>query len=417
MAPSPSFFLIFSIFFVLFHAAPSFQLQLNTLDIAALLAIKNTLTDVPGTHFFSTWDFASPRPCSAFAGVICSLDDSSPNPTLRVTSLILGTGLSDSPGLAGSLSASLSNLTQLTQLVLYAGLVTGPIPPQLGNLINLRVLSLTNNRLTGPIPASLSSLHNLHNLDLSFNQLSGSIPPGIAHLDQLKVLILASNMLSGELPKFPASQELFHIDVKRNKIWGRLPSSMPVSVRYLSVSENRMWGPINGLESLSELVYLDLSMNQFSGPIPKSLFHSRLNSMLLQRNNFSGGVPTDASSTSYAQGSIVDLSHNLLTGELSPILAGVETLFLNNNRLIGRVPDEYVNSISRGDTKTLYLQHNYISDFPMQSGLALPDSVSLCLSYNCMVPPVGLAACPASAGGQLSRPAYECSVYNNGTAP
>ncbi|KAJ9705950.1 hypothetical protein PVL29_003862 [Vitis rotundifolia] len=403
MAPSPSsspsFLLIFSIFFVLFHAAPSFQLQLNSLDISALLAIKNTLTDVPGTHFFSSWDFASPRPCSTFAGVICSLDNSSPNPTLRVTSLTLGTGLSDSPGLAGSLSASLSNLTQLTQLVLYAGLVTGPIPPQLGNLINLRVLSLTNNRLTGPIPASLSSLHNLHTLDLSFNQLSGSIPPGIAHLDQLKVLILASNILSGELPKFPAIQELFHIDVKRNKLWGRLPSSMPVSLRYLS------------------LVYLDLSMNQFSGPIPKALFHSRLNSMLLQRNNFSGGVPTAASSTSYAQGSIVDLSHNLLTGELSPILAGVETLFLNNNRLIGRVPDEYVNSISRGDTKTLYLQHNYISDFPMQSGLALPDSVSLCLSYNCMVPPVGLAACPASAGGQLSRPAYQCSVYNNGTAP
>ncbi|RVX03576.1 hypothetical protein CK203_027912 [Vitis vinifera] len=258
-------------------------------------------------------------PCSAFAGVICSLDDSSPNPTLRVTSLILGTGLSDSPGLAGSLSASLSNLTQLTQLVLYAGLVTGPIPP-----------SSETSSTSESSPSPTTRLY----------------PPGIAHLDQLKVLILTSNMLSGELPKFPASQELFHIDVKRNKIWGQLPSSMPVSVRYLSVSENRMWGPINGLESLSELVYLDLSMNQFS----------------------------------------------------------VETLFLNNNRLIGRVPDEYVNSISRGDTKTLYLQHNYISDFPMQSGLALPDSVSLCLSYNCMVPPVGLRRVrPARAGSSHGR--------------
>lgn len=420
MAPSlsPIFIYHLLVLLLLLHsAAPSFQLQLHPQDAAALLAVKDSLVDLPGTHFFSTWDFASPRPCSTFAGLTCSLDDSSPPPSLRVTTLILGTGLSDSLGLAGSLSASLSGLTHLTQLVLNAGLVTGPIPPNIGNLVDLRVLSLTNNRLTGPIPASFASLRNLHTLDLSFNQLSGSIPPGITGLGELKVLILASNMLSGQLPEFPASQALFHVDMKRNKVWGRLPETMPVSLRYLSVSENRMWGPINGLESLSELVYLDLSMNQFSGPIPRSLFHSRLTSMLLQRNNFSGGVPPAASPTPYGQGSVVDLSHNFLSGELSPILAGAETLFLNNNRLTGRVPDEYVTAVSAGDTKTLYLQHNYISEFPMQSGMALPDSVSLCLSYNCMVPPVGLGACPASAGEQLSRPAYQCAVYNNGTAP
>ncbi|KAK9270662.1 hypothetical protein L1049_026244 [Liquidambar formosana] len=412
--------LLLLIFLLFYYARPSLQQQqrqkISAVDLAALLAIKNSLTDIPGTDFFSSWAFTSSDPCSSFSGITCSLDPSTL--TLRVTSLTLGTGLSDSPGLAGSLSPSLSNLSELTQLVLFPGIVTGPIPLQLGTLKNLRVISLTTNRLTGPIPTTISTLQNLHTLDLSYNQLIGSIPPRLTELPQLKVLILASNRLSGALPS--VSTQLLHLDLKKNGFFGRLPPSLPSSLRYLSVSENSMWGPLNVLESLSELVYLDLSMNQFSGTIPDSLFHSTLSSMLLQRNNLSGGLPprpitaVDGTS-SYGEGSIVDLSHNFLTGELSDILTGVESLFLNNNRLIGTVPEEYVKNVYRGSTKTLYLQHNYISGFLVQPGLGLPDSVSLCLSYNCMVPPVGLMACPASAGGQLSRPKNQCSVFNNGS--
>ncbi|GMP67142.1 hypothetical protein CsSME_00027231 [Camellia sinensis var. sinensis] len=392
------------------------QQQISTVDLSALHEIKNSLTELRGTDFFSTWDFTLPDPCSTFTGITCS----TVNNLKRVTSLTLGTGLSDSPGLAGSLSPSLSNLTELTQLILFSGIVTGPIPPQLGTLKNLRVISLTNNRLTGPIPASISALPNLHTLDLSYNQLTGSVPLDLSGLTQLKVLILASNRLSGNIPKLlPA--ELLHLDLKNNMFSGLLPKQLPLSLRYLSVSGNEMWGPLNnGLQSLSELVYLDLSMNHFSGTIPISLFRPTLSSMLLQRNNLSGvvphTVPISSSSSSYGQGSIVDLSHNSLDGELSGALAGVESLFLNNNRLIGTVPVEYVECVLNRSTKTLYLQHNYITKFPMMAGTALPDSVSVCLSYNCMVPPVGLVACPTTAGGQLSRPMHQCAVFNNSTS-
>ncbi|KAI9154267.1 hypothetical protein LWI28_023562 [Acer negundo] len=363
---------------VLLHiVCPSLQYRIDhdqkisAVDLAALASIKATLTDIPGTHFFSTWDFTSPDPCSTFSGVTCSFN--------RVTILQLGTGLSDSPGLAGSLSPSISNLTELTQLLLFPGLVTGPIPPQLARLTSLRVISLTNNRLTGSIPTSFSSLKNLHTLDLSYNQLTGSVPPGLTELPQLKILILASNMISGELAR--VSTQLLHLDMKKNKLTGPLrSSSLPLSLRYLSLSENMMWGPLNGLLSISELVYLDLSMNQFSGPIPASLFNPTLSSLFLQRNNLSGVIPSrtldPTSSSSYGEGSIVDISHNLLTGQLSTVLAGVESLF------------------------------------PLEAGFALPDTASLCLSYNCMVPPIGLKlmACPASAGGLLSRPPSQCSV-------
>lgn len=397
------------------------QGMISAVDLSALREIKNSLTDITSNipnAFFTSWDFTASDPCSSFAGITCS----SFIIPKRVTTLTLGTGLSNSPGLAGTLSPAISNLSELTQLVLFTGIVTGPIPSQLGTTLKkLSVISLSNNRLTGSIPTSIFTLPNLHTLDLSHNQLTGTIPGSISELSSLKVVILGSNKLSGEIPSLPA--ELLHLDLSNNELSGMLPKKirMPLTLRYLSVSGNRLWGPLSNLESLSELVFLDLSMNRFSGTIPSSLFRSSLSSMFLQRNNLTGGVPQPLPSfatTIYGPGSTVDLSHNSLTGELTNTLVGVETLFLNNNLFTGAVPKDYVDSLYSGNTRTLYLQHNYIADFPVKEGLALPDSVALCLSYNCMVPPVpvGFMACPASAGGQISRPANQCSAFNTSMA-
>lgn len=182
-----------------------------------------------------------------------------------------------------------------------------------------------------------------------------------------------------------------------------------------------MWGPLtNGtLESLSDLEFLDLSMNKFTGPVPAQLFFKpMLSSLFLQRNYLSGGLPLKPKDGepligSNGQESIVDLSHNLISGELSTVFDGVESLFLNNNRLIGKVPEEYVKSVCSGNTRTLYLQHNYFTGIPLNEGTVLPDTVSLCLSYNCMEPPAKLMTCPGNAGEELSRPAAQCSVFNN----
>ncbi|KAI4308606.1 hypothetical protein L6164_031662 [Bauhinia variegata] len=397
--------------------------KVHPFDLEALFSIKNSLTEVSPTQaFFSTWNFTGPDPCSTFSGVTCALDTSLKPPALRVSILTLGTGLSDSIGLAGSVPDSISKLAKLTQLILSPGIVTGSIPPQLGKLSELRVISLANNRLTGVIPVTIASLRNLHTLDLSHNQLTGSIPPGLTQLPELKILILSSNSITGRVPGM--SSQLLHLDLKKNKLFGPLPPSLPSSLCYLSLSENGLTGPLNGLESLSELAFLDLSMNQFSGPIPAPLFSSpTLSSLLLQRNNLSGGVPQVdprkrplISSPSYGQGSIVDLSHNFLTGELSTVLAEVESLFLNNNRLIGTVPKEYVKGVYNGNTRTLYLQHNYFTGFPMDEGEKLPDTASLCLSYNCMAMPVELMTCPASAGAPISRPTAQCAMFNYGNS-
>ncbi|KAL3624654.1 hypothetical protein CASFOL_031322 [Castilleja foliolosa] len=394
-----SILILFYFFFPTTHSSTT----INPTDLAALRRIRDSLTEIPSAvaSFFSTWNFSS-DPCSSFAGVTCSPISG------HVTTLSLGTGLSDSPGLAGTLSPAIAQLSELTQLILFAGIVTGPIPLHLGSLRNLKVISLTNNRLTGEIPIEIFRLPSLHTIDLSRNQLSGTIPPAMPAMNQLKVVVLASNKLSGRIPRvFP--DQIFHLDLSNNFFSGELPWRMPVALRYLSVANNRMWGSIDGLDPLQELAYVDLSVNEFSGPIPGSLFRPSVTSMLLQRNNFTGRVPQSPPWPC----STVDLSHNSLTGELSAALAGAETLFLNNNRLNGVVPNDYVESVKRATMRTLYLQHNYLTGFPMDAGSTLPDTAAVCVSYNCMVaPPVGLAACPASAGEQLSRPADQCSVFH-----
>ncbi|MFS7901129.1 putative non-specific serine/threonine protein kinase [Helianthus anomalus] len=133
-----------------------------------------SLADVKAGSFFSTWNFSSPEnACSSFAGVPCA----NVNNNLRVVSLYLGIGLSDSPGLGRMISdTGLYELTELTQLVLFLGIVTGFILSEIGHpLKNLRVISLTNNRLTGAIPESISELKNVHTLDLSHSKLTGKL--------------------------------------------------------------------------------------------------------------------------------------------------------------------------------------------------------------------------------------------------
>nr|XP_043629218.1 receptor protein-tyrosine kinase CEPR1-like [Erigeron canadensis] len=408
-----------SLTLLIISISPSSQQQISTVDLNALQQLTYTLTDLKKSNgFFSSWDFTSPENiCTSFAGVTCSVV----NGETRVTSLFLGTGLSDSPGLAGTISdTAIYQLTELTQFILYPGIVTGFIPESIGfRLPNLRVLSLTNNRLTGSIPESITELKKLHTLDLSHNRLTGVIPAILtSSLLELRVLVLSFNNLAGEIPEFSDESRLIHLDLRSNLLSGTLPETTPFTLRYLSLSSNGLWGPIENLiKSSSYLVYLDLSMNKFSGPIPDSLFRcSFLSSMYLQRNNFSGELRLSSPlpAVFLGPGSTVDLSHNFLSGEIPEFLSGVETLFLNNNRFAGKVPESYVGNVIAGKMRTLYLQHNYLAGFPMKESV-VPDGVALCLSYNCMVPPaVGLTACPASAGGPVSRPVRQCSVFSNG---
>ncbi|KAJ4772962.1 Leucine-rich repeat (LRR) family protein [Rhynchospora pubera] len=369
---------------------------LDPVDFLALQSIRKSLDDMPGSNFFEAWDFTA-DPCG-FPGVFCAGD--------RVQALALGDPRAGSPGLMGRLDLAIGRLSALSELSLVPGRVTGSIPDTIASLTNLRFLALSKNFLSGSVPDSIGSLSNLHTLDLSFNQLTGTIPQSIANLPSLANLVLCHNQLSGSIPQFPESSPLLRLDLKHNQITSQVPN-LPSTLQYLSLSSNQLTGQVDSiLVKLNRLNFLDLAMNQLEGPIPPSLFTYPLKSLQLQRNLFDGTLGPE----NEVQIPLVDLSFNRLWGPISPLLASVSQLYLNNNRFTGEVPARLVQELmGSGRMQVLYLQHNFLTGIEISpaSSVSLPTGASLCLQFNCMVPPVG-TPCPLKAGTQKTRPADQC---------
>ena len=370
---------------------------LDPVDFLALQSIRKSLEDMPGSNYFSSWDFTS-DPCN-FAGVYCENE--------KVVALNIGDPRAGAPGLSGRLHPAIGKLTSLVEFTVVPGRIMGALPASLSQLKNLRFLAVSRNFISHEIPATFGELRRLRTLDLSYNQLTGGVPWAIGSLPALTNLILCHNHLSGPIPPF-VSQILTRLDLKHNDLSGSIsPGSLPSSLQYLSLSWNRFSGPVDRLlPRLNRLNYLDLSLNQFTGPIPGCVFSFPINNLQLERNQFSGPV--------YPAGSVsiqtVDLSHNMLYGEVSPLLATVKNLYLNNNRFTGSVPTVFVDRLMAGSIQLLYLQHNFLTGMPINPRAAIPLSSSLCLQYNCMIPPVQ-TPCPINAGTQKTRPTSQCMEW------
>jgi hypothetical protein len=370
---------------------------LDPVDFLALQAVRRSLDDMPGSAFFDGWDFTA-DPCG-FPGVFCD--------GTRVSALALGDPRAGSPGLTGRLDPAIGRLSVLTELSLVPGRVQGKLPSSLSGCSNLRFLAVSKNLISGGVPDGFGALANLRTLDLSFNQISGTIPPSLASLPSITNLILCHNQLSGGVPSFPDSSPLLRLDLKHNSLSGGVPT-LPPQLQYLSLAANQLTGQVDSvLPRLTRLNFLDLSMNQLDGPIPASVFALPLTVLQLQRNFFAGPVQPSADVTI----PMVDLSYNRLWGQVSPLLAGIGQLYLNNNRFTGDVPTRLVQElVGSGGLQLLYLQHNFLTGIEISPSSSLPSGVSLCLMYNCMVPPV-YAPCPIKAGSQNTRPADQCPEW------
>ncbi|XP_044492314.1 probable leucine-rich repeat receptor-like protein kinase At1g35710 [Mangifera indica] len=370
---------------------------LDPVDFLALQAIRNSLQDMPGSNFFASWDFTS-DPCN-FAGVYCEGD--------QVIALNLGDPRAGSPGLTGRLHPAIGKLSSLAELSIVPGRIIGKLPESLCQLKNLRFLAISRNFISSGIPPTLGQLRGLKTLDLSYNQLTGDIPRSIGSLPQLANVILCHNKLSGSVPPF-LSRTLTRLDLKHNDLSGSLsPDALPPSMQYLSLSWNRLTGPVDQLlNRLEQLNYLDLSMNQFNGKIPSRIFSYPITYLQLQRNSFTGPVqPADQVTIA-----TVDLSYNRLSDQISPMFSGVQKLYLNNNRFTGQVPGILVDRLLAASIQILYLQHNYLTGMQINPTAKIPLSSSLCVQYNCMVPPVQ-TPCPLKAGKQTTRPTAQCNEW------
>jgi Leucine-rich repeat (LRR) protein len=280
--------------------------QVNVQDSLALVALYNS-TD--GPHWNSRDNWLTSTPVSSWYGIILNGN--------RVTSLFL-----ESNNLNGNIPDELGNLTSLQKLYLYSNKLTGTIPASLGSLTNLQHLYLFNNQLSGTIPAEIGNLINLEDLELASNQLNGPIPAEIGNLKNLYYLRLYRNNLSSNIPiEIGNLTNLKDLELGINKLSGNIPPE---------------------LSKLNNLYGLDLSYNQLSGSIPHELGDLlKLEYLDLSFNQLTGSIPAELGKIIKLQR--LSLDHNQLTDTIPSELHEIhlKTLYLNNNRLRGRVIQFY----------------------------------------------------------------------------
>ncbi|KAL5209998.1 hypothetical protein ABZP36_005621 [Zizania latifolia] len=302
----------------------------------------------------------------------------------------------DGAGLVGNASLSaLARMPMLQNLSLSNNKLEGVLPRELGSMGSLQLLDLSNNMLSGEVPAELTKLVNLGHLNLSSNSFGGAFPLGFRNLRKLKYLDLRGNGFIGKLDDiFVQLQSPIHVDFSCNQFSGSLTSisdnsSLVSTLHYLNVSHNMLSGTVfesDLMPLFDNLEVFDASYNMLNGNIPQFNFVVSLKVLRLQNNNFSGSIPEalfretsmvltelDLScnqltgplkrvttmnlkylnlSCNILQGmlpitfgscSVVDLSRNMLSGNLSVVRTWgnyIETIDLTSNRLTGTWPDE-----------------------------------------------------------------------------
>ncbi|KAK3228618.1 hypothetical protein Dsin_000499 [Dipteronia sinensis] len=246
-------------------------------------------------------------------------------PSLKVLSLV-------SLALWGPLPESIGQLSSIEILNLTSNYLSGTIPVQLSLLTNLQTLVIDHNNFTGSIPGWLNSLQNLSVLSLKNNSLSGVLPNSLTDLHTLRVVSLSSNQLSGEVPDLHNLTNLQVLDLQDNYFGPHFPSfQLHNKLVTLVLKNNRFqFGIPNELGSYHQLQKLDISLNGFVGPfLPSLLSLPSITQLDIHGNKLSGMLFKNMSCSTTTL-DYVDLSSNLLTGDLPTCLLQRVVLYSRN---------------------------------------------------------------------------------------
>ncbi|KAI4329005.1 hypothetical protein L6164_021312 [Bauhinia variegata] len=275
--------------------------------------------------------------CCNWEGIVCDASDD--NGDQRVIQLLL-----PSRGLSGSISSSLTNLTNLSTLNLSHNRFSGILPAQFFSLLNhLQILDLSYNRLSGELPpfdANINSSSTVREMDLSSNIFQGTIPSSV-------LANLAAAAAGGSLTSF---------NISNNGFTGQIPISFfcinennSSSVRFLDFSFNEFSGNIpRGLGPCSKLEKFQAGFNSLSGNIPSDVFDATaLQVLSLPLNELSGTI--DNGIVSLANLTVLDLYSNLLSGSIPQDIGKLSSLVqlqLHINNLTGTLPPSLSNCIN-----------------------------------------------------------------------
>ncbi|RZB61670.1 Receptor-like protein EIX2 [Glycine soja] len=352
----------------------------------ALLSFKHGLADP--SNRLSSWSDKSDF-CT-WPGVHC-------NNTGKVMEINL-----DAPAgspyreLSGEISPSLLELKYLNRLDLSSNyFVLTPIPSFLGSLESLRYLDLSLSGFMGLIPHQLGNLSNLQHLNLGYNyalqidnlnwisrlssleylDLSGSDlhkqgnwlqvlsalpslselhlescqidnlgpPKGKANFTHLQVLDLSINNLNHQIPSwlFNLSTTLVQLDLHSNLLQGQIPQiiSSLQNIKNLDLQNNQLSGPLP--DSLGQLKHLEVL--NLSPKFPEWLKRqSSVKVLTMSKAGIADLVPSWFWNWTL-QIEFLDLSNNLLSGDLSNIFVNSSVINLSSNLFKGTLPSVSAN--------------------------------------------------------------------------
>jgi Leucine-rich repeat (LRR) protein len=306
------------------HSRP-ITVGLPTIVLQDSLALVDLYNSTNGANWTNNTNWLSSEPVSNWFGVTVA--------DARVTVLELSNN-----NLAGTLPATIGNLTGLANLRLNDNHLSGDIPVEITNLTNLtEYLDLARNtQLTGPIPAGIGALTGLQHLTLQDNQLTGEIPGEIGSLINLVELRLESNNLTGAIPpEIGNLTALTNLNLSVNQLDGSIPAEIGnlTNLTILSLISNQLTGAIpNEIGNLTNLTLLSLRFNRLSGALPAEIGNlTELTILYLSGNQFTGAVP--ATMANLVKLEDLQLQDNLLVDlpDLSSITV-LDTLQIQNNR-------------------------------------------------------------------------------------
>ncbi|CAI0452253.1 unnamed protein product [Linum tenue] len=306
-------------------------------DFDALLELRKGIVDDSSGRVLESWDSTSvaSNGCPKdWYGIVCN--DGS------VASINL-----NGMGLGGNFSFPvISGLKMLSNLSISSNHFSGTIA-DVGSFQSLQFLDLSNNLFEGVVPFDIVNLKNLVMLNLSANNFEGMVPSGFRNLEALKYLDLHGNSLSGDVMNlFYELGNLVHVDLSSNQFMGSLDlelgsPSFVSSIQYLNISYNALNGELfaHGIPSFGSLEVFDATNNGLVGTIPPFKLIISLQRLRLGGNKFSGNVPRGLLQQSSMLLSELDLSNNKLEGTIGGISSTtLRNLNLSSNSLSGVLP-------------------------------------------------------------------------------
>ncbi|CAA3007560.1 LRR receptor-like serine threonine- kinase FLS2 [Olea europaea subsp. europaea] len=233
-----------------------------------------------------------------------------------------------------------SNLSQLQGLYLSSNpgisfnISLGWNPP-----FQLTHVSLAHCKVGPHFPTWLRTQTRLEDLDISNAEISGTFPDWFWESSpKLQSLNVSHNNFCGVLPDLSLKFSTFgSIDLSFNHFIGSLPI-LPSNGTVVDLSRNKFYGSITNLcnETGCYWEYLDLSNNLLSGQLSDCFANLRnLYYLNLAHNNFSRKIPSINVTSS------LHLQNNSFTGEIPTFLRNCTSLTfidLSQNKLTGNIP-------------------------------------------------------------------------------